>query len=126
LPRAVTTQTNQPYRVPMNLPRRTRRENSGYLANRRNAPLNGGDRSGRSRHDAAPSLSIDDVTVNENEGTATPRWTLNGRSDTIKRIDYAMANGNGGAGEYTTGTGTLSSMRRDTQTNHGADHRDRR
>src|SRR5204863_487040 len=58
--------------------------------------------------DATPSLSIDDVTVNEADGTATFTVTLSAASGLPISVDYSMTDGTAGAADYTAGTGTLS------------------
>ena len=59
--------------------------------------------------EAAPTLSIDDVTVNESAGSATFTVTLSGASATAVTVDYATANGTAIAGsDYTDTIGTLT------------------
>src|SRR5258705_337279 len=52
-------------------------------------------------NDAPPSVSIDDVTVNEADGTATFTVTLSRASGLPIAVDYSMLNGTAGAGDYT-------------------------
>ncbi|MBB6521493.1 Calx-beta domain-containing protein, partial [Pseudoteredinibacter isoporae] len=59
--------------------------------------------------DGTPSLSINDVTVNEGDGTATFTVTLNPVAAGPVTVDYATNNGTATAGEdYTSSTGTLT------------------
>src|SRR6185369_6375356 len=51
-------------------------------------------------NDATPSLSIDDVTVNENAGTATFTVTLSAASGQSVSVNYSMSDGSAGAGDY--------------------------
>src|SRR5204862_8110069 len=44
-------------------------------------------------NDATPSLTIDDVTVNEDDGTATFTVTLSAASGLPVSVDYSMTNG---------------------------------
>src|SRR5207244_2194313 len=56
-----------------------------------------------------PALSIDDVTVNENAGTATFTVSLNAASGLPITVDYSMTDGTATDGaDYTAGSGTLS------------------
>src|SRR5262249_31746798 len=59
-------------------------------------------------NDASPTISIDDVTVNEDAGTATFTVTLSAASGLPISVDYSMSNGTAGAADYTAGAGTLS------------------
>src|SRR5204863_7875242 len=59
-------------------------------------------------NDATPSLSINDVTVNENAGTATFTVSLSAASSQAVSVDYLMTNGTAGAADYTAGIGTLN------------------
>jgi VCBS repeat-containing protein len=59
--------------------------------------------------DAAPTLSIDDVTVGEGAGTATFTVTRSGASGGTTTVDYATASGSAAAGsDFTAASGTLS------------------
>ena len=60
-------------------------------------------------NDAPPSLSINDVTVNEAAGTATFTVSLSGASGLPITVDYTMADGTALDGsDYTLGSGTVS------------------
>ena len=60
-------------------------------------------------NDAAPSVSIDSVSVNEADGTATFTVTLSGASGQAISVNYASSNGSASAGsDYTAVNGTLS------------------
>src|SRR5687767_10222458 len=59
-------------------------------------------------NDATPSLSINDVTVNENAGTATFTVSLSAPSSLAVSVDYSMTNGTAGTADYTAGAGTLN------------------
>ncbi|QDV17339.1 Calx-beta domain protein [Gimesia panareensis] len=59
--------------------------------------------------DDQAAFSIDDVTVNENAGTATLTVTLTGSVDTTVSVDYATADQTATAGEdFTSTSGTLT------------------
>jgi VCBS repeat-containing protein len=59
--------------------------------------------------DATPSLSIDDVTVNEAAGTMTFTVTLSAASGQSVSVNYGTSNGTATAGaDYTAGSGTLT------------------
>ncbi|MEJ5992764.1 tandem-95 repeat protein, partial [Ramlibacter sp. PS3R-8] len=59
--------------------------------------------------DPAPSLSINDVVVNEAAGTATFTVTLNAVSGQTVTVDYGTSNGTAASGgDYTTAAGTLT------------------
>ncbi|MGF1520815.1 MAG: Calx-beta domain-containing protein [Leptolyngbyaceae cyanobacterium] len=56
-----------------------------------------------------PDLSIDDVTVNEDDGTATFTVSLSEASNTEVTVDFATADGTAVAGsDYTSTSGTLT------------------
>src|SRR6185436_6173530 len=58
---------------------------------------------------ATPSLSIDDVSVNENAGTATFTVTLSAASGQAVSVNYSMSDGTATDGnDYTAGSGTLN------------------
>jgi len=58
--------------------------------------------------DAAPALSINDVTLNEAAGTATFTVTLTAPSGQTVAVSYATSNGTATAGnDFLAGTGTL-------------------
>ena len=60
-------------------------------------------------NDAAPSLTIDDVTVNEAAGTATFTVTLTAASGQPISVDYATSSGTATAGaDFTSASGTLN------------------
>jgi T1SS-143 domain-containing protein len=60
-------------------------------------------------NDPTPTLSIDDVTVNEAAGTATFTVTLSAASGQTVTVNYATANGTATAGsDYTAASGTLT------------------
>ena len=60
-------------------------------------------------NDAAPTLSIDDVTVDEAAGTATFTVSLSAASGQTVTVNYATANGTATSGaDYTTTNGTLN------------------
>ncbi|WP_293776083.1 Calx-beta domain-containing protein [uncultured Oxalicibacterium sp.] len=60
-------------------------------------------------NDAAPSLSINDVSVNESAGTATFTVTLSAVSGQSVTVNYASSNGTATAGsDYTAVNGTLT------------------
>ncbi|TFH70252.1 hypothetical protein E3V39_15360, partial [Gammaproteobacteria bacterium LSUCC0112] len=60
-------------------------------------------------NDIAPSLAINDVTVNEAAGTATFTVTRSGATGAAATVDYATSNGSAAAGtDYTAATGTVS------------------
>ncbi|MEM8639509.1 MAG: Calx-beta domain-containing protein [Cyanobacteria bacterium P01_G01_bin.54] len=60
-------------------------------------------------NDAPPSLSIDDVTVDEGAGTASFTVSLNTASGQAVSVDYATADGTATAGsDYTANAGTLN------------------
>jgi chitinase len=66
-------------------------------------------------NDATPTLSIDDVTVDEDAGTATFTITLSAVSGQDVDVDYATANGTATAGtDYTAATGTATIAAGDT------------
>ena len=59
--------------------------------------------------DATPSLSINDVTVNEAAGTASFTVTLSAASGQTVTVGYNTTNGTATAGaDYTAGSGTLT------------------
>ncbi|HEX8618423.1 MAG TPA: IPTL-CTERM sorting domain-containing protein, partial [Thermoanaerobaculia bacterium] len=59
--------------------------------------------------DVMPTLAINDLSINENSGTATLTVTLTGSTAQIVTVDYATANGSATAGSDYTGTsGTLT------------------
>ena len=59
-----------------------------------------------------PTVSINDVTVNEAAGTATFTVTLNTASGQAVSVNYATSNGSATAGaDYTAASGTLPSHR---------------
>jgi hypothetical protein len=58
--------------------------------------------------DAAPSLSIGDVTVNEAAGTATFTVSLSAASGQTVTVGYGTANGTATTADYTASTGTLT------------------
>ena len=58
-------------------------------------------------NDGAPTLSIDDVTVDEGAGTATFTVSLSAASGLPVTVNYTMADGTAGS-DYTAGSGTLS------------------
>jgi VCBS repeat-containing protein len=59
--------------------------------------------------DATPSLSINDVTVNEAAGTMSFVVTLSAASGQSVSVNYATSNGTATAGnDYTAGSGTLT------------------
>ncbi|BCN92322.1 hypothetical protein THMIRHAM_01070 [Thiomicrorhabdus immobilis] len=56
-----------------------------------------------------PSLSINDVSVNEDQGSMTFTVTLSNPSDFVTTVDYASSNGTATAGlDYTAVSGSLS------------------
>ncbi|WMW79455.1 Calx-beta domain-containing protein [Undibacterium cyanobacteriorum] len=60
-------------------------------------------------NDATPSLSINDITVNEAAGTATFTVTLSAASGQTVTVGYNTSNGTATAGsDYTSTTGTLT------------------
>ncbi|MES2992770.1 MAG: Calx-beta domain-containing protein [Pseudomonadota bacterium] len=60
-------------------------------------------------NDATPSLSINDITVNEAAGTATFTVTLSAASGQSVSVGYNTSNGTATAGtDYTSTTGTLT------------------
>ncbi|MDD2160670.1 retention module-containing protein [Pseudomonas sp. MIL19] len=60
-------------------------------------------------NDAAPSLSINSVSVNESAGTATFTVTLSAASGQAVSVNYASSNGTATAGsDYTAVSGTLN------------------
>ena len=60
-------------------------------------------------NDAAPSLSIDSISVNESAGTATFTVTLSAASGQAISVDYASVNGSATAGsDYAAVSGTLN------------------
>ncbi|WP_193747488.1 retention module-containing protein, partial [Cellvibrio sp. OA-2007] len=60
-------------------------------------------------NDAAPSVSIDSVSVNEADGTATFTVTLSAASGRAINVDYTSSNGTATAGsDYTSVSGTLN------------------
>ncbi len=60
-------------------------------------------------NDAAPSVSINDVSRNENAGTATFTVTLSAASGLTVTVNYATANGSAVSGaDYTAASGTLT------------------
>ncbi|OYV02663.1 MAG: hypothetical protein CFE26_21895, partial [Verrucomicrobiales bacterium VVV1] len=60
-------------------------------------------------NDGAPTLSINDVTVNEAAGTATFTVTLSAASGQTVTVGYNTSNGTATAGaDYTSATGTLT------------------
>ncbi|MEA3207025.1 MAG: hypothetical protein QOE70_82 [Chthoniobacter sp.] len=60
-------------------------------------------------NDPPPSLSIDDLSINEGAGTATFTVTLNTPSGLPVTVNYATSNGTATAGaDYSSATGTLS------------------
>ncbi|MDP2140067.1 MAG: Calx-beta domain-containing protein, partial [Gammaproteobacteria bacterium] len=60
-------------------------------------------------NDLAPTLSINDVTVNEAAGTATFTVTRSGATGATASVDYATSNGTATAGsDYTATSGTLN------------------
>ena len=58
-------------------------------------------------NDGPPTLSINDVRVNEGAGTATFTVTLSAASGLPITVDYSMTNGTAGAQDYTAMSGTL-------------------
>jgi VCBS repeat-containing protein len=59
--------------------------------------------------DAAPTLSIDDVTVGESAGTATFTVTRSGATGGTTTVDYATASGTAASGtDFTAASGTLT------------------
>ncbi|MEQ1851491.1 MAG: Calx-beta domain-containing protein, partial [Chthoniobacteraceae bacterium] len=59
--------------------------------------------------DAAPALSIDDVTVNEGAGTINFTVSLSAASGQPVSVNYATSNGSALAGvDYSAGTGTVN------------------
>ena len=66
-------------------------------------------------NDVAPSLSIDDVTVAENTGTATFTVSLSAASGQAVSVDFATAAGTATAGsDFTANSGTLNFAAGDT------------
>ncbi|TIH06651.1 retention module-containing protein, partial [Pseudomonas leptonychotis] len=60
-------------------------------------------------NDAVPSLSINNISVNEDAGTATFTVTLSAASGQAVSVNYASSNGSATAGsDYTTVSGTLN------------------
>ena len=60
-------------------------------------------------NESEPTLSIDNVTVNEEDGTALFTVTLSGESKFPVTVDFATADGSATAGQdYTTTSGTLT------------------
>ena len=60
-------------------------------------------------NDAPPSLTINDVTVNENAGTATFTATLSAASSLPVSVAYSTSNGSATSGaDYTAASGTLN------------------
>src|SRR5439155_1383937 len=60
-------------------------------------------------NDATPSLSIDDVSVNENAGTATFTVSLSAASGEAVSVIYSMSDGTATSpADYTAGSGTLN------------------
>ncbi|MGB8168786.1 MAG: Calx-beta domain-containing protein, partial [Chthoniobacteraceae bacterium] len=60
-------------------------------------------------NDPTPSLTINDVTVNEAAGTATFTVTLSAASGQAVSVNYATSNGTASAGsDYTSASGTLN------------------
>ena len=60
-------------------------------------------------NNAAPTLAINDVTVNEAAGTATFTVTRSGATGAAASVDYATSNDSASAGaDYTAANGTLS------------------
>ncbi|TFH69801.1 hypothetical protein E3V39_15695, partial [Gammaproteobacteria bacterium LSUCC0112] len=60
-------------------------------------------------NDIAPTLAIDDVTVNEAAGTATFTVTRSGATGAAATVDYATSNGTATAGsDYTAASGSVS------------------
>ncbi|CAG0959908.1 RTX-I toxin determinant A from serotypes 1/9 [Methylophilaceae bacterium] len=60
-------------------------------------------------NDATPSLSINDISVNEAAGTATFTVTLSAASGQTVSVNYATSNGTATAGsDYTATSGTLT------------------
>ncbi|MGK7925832.1 MAG: Calx-beta domain-containing protein, partial [Spirulina sp.] len=69
-------------------------------------------------NDATPTLSINDVTVNENAGTASFTVSLSAASGQAISVDYATANGTATAGsDYTNTSGTLNFAAGETSKN---------
>ena len=58
-------------------------------------------------NDATPTLSIDDVTVNEAAGTATFTVTLSAASGLPVSVDYATSDGTAAGADFTGESGTL-------------------
>ncbi|WP_168188951.1 retention module-containing protein [Thiomicrorhabdus sediminis] len=66
-------------------------------------------------NDAEPTITIDDVTVNEDAGTATFTVSLSNPSAFPVSVDYATADGSATAGlDYTAQSGTLNFAAGDT------------
>src|SRR5260370_31761157 len=62
-----------------------------------------------SDNDPTPSLTINDLTVNEATGTATFTVTLNAASGLPLTVDFATSNGTAAAAtDYTSAAGTLT------------------
>jgi len=60
-------------------------------------------------NDSAPTLSVNDVTINEAAGTATFTVTRSGATGGTATVNYATSNGTATAGsDYTTTAGTVS------------------